>query len=166
MAEFLILRHGEPTLRGVFLGSLDPGLTELGRQQAAAIRIGPELSIYSSPLRRATETAAALGRPFQALEQLREIDYGPWEGLSWSEIEASYPLEASQKMQDWLGYTVPGAESWVEFQQRVAEALSKIKTPAIVIAHLGVNSILRELITGEPAMEFRQGYCEIVKLSL
>ena len=166
MAEFLILRHGEPTLRGVFLGSLDPGLSELGRQQAAAVFIDPALAIYSSPLRRARETAVELGRPFQIIDQLKEIDYGPWEGMSWAEIEARFPQEASHKMQDWLGYTVPGAESWVEFRQRVTVSLGEIRTPAIVIAHLGVNSVLRELITGEPAMEFRQGYCEIVKLSL
>lgn len=165
MAELLILRHGEPTLRGVFLGSLDPGLSEVGKAQAAAVCIDPALVIYSSPLRRARETAAGLGRPFQIIDQLREIDYGPWEGMSWAVIEARFPQEAERKMLDWLGYTVPGAESWIDFRQRVTKALSEIRTPAVVIAHLGVNSILRELITGEPASEFQQDYCEIVKLS-
>lgn len=164
MAEILILRHGEPTLRGVFLGSLDPGLTELGKSQAAGIRVAPDLAIYSSPLRRARETAQALDRPFQIMEELREIDYGPWEGLAWCEIETRFPHEASCKMRDWLGYTVPGAENWNAFRERVSNALSRIKTPAIVVAHLGVNAILRELITGQPAIEFRQDYCEIVKL--
>ena len=58
------------------------------------------------------------------------------------------------------------AQAQADFRQRVTGTLGEIRTPALVIAHLGVNSVLRELITGEPAMEFRQGYCEIVKLSL
>ena len=164
MAELLILRHGEPTLRGVFLGSLDPGLTELGRIQAASILVGPEFTIYSSPLRRARETAQILGRPFEMIDHLREIDYGPWEGLSWTEIESRFPAEAERKMKDWLGYTVPGAESWADFRRRVTGTLDEIRTPALVIAHLGVNSVLRESITGQPAIEFQQDYCEIVKL--
>ncbi len=169
MANLLIVRHGEPTLRGVFLGALDPGLSELGWQQASQLVVEGKWPIYASPLRRAAETASCvsrLGKPVIWIEEFREIGYGPWEGMTWAEIEERYPEEAARKSEDWFGYTVPGAESWSDFQARVQEGLRQIAVPAIVIAHLGVNSVLREAITGESAMSFTQEYCEIVKLIL
>ena len=165
MAELLIVRHGEPTLSGVFLGALDPSLSEEGRRQAARLVIDENWPVYVSPMLRAAETAAALGRPMIYVEDFREIGYGSWEGLTWAEIEARYPEEARLKTSDWFGHTVAGAESWEGFRARVATGLRRIKTPAIVVAHLGVNSVLREATTGEAAVSFQQGYCEIVRLA-
>jgi broad specificity phosphatase PhoE len=166
MAEILIVRHAEPVVRGVFLGASDPGLSETGIAQAKELMISEAYPIYCSPLRRARETADALGRPYQVLEGLREIDYGPWEGMSWTEIEQKFPDEAAQKMADWRGYCVEGAESWSAFEERVLGAFAQCLRPAIVVAHVGVNSVIHERITGSPAMEFRQAYCEILRLSL
>ena len=176
MANLLIVRHGEPRLRGVFLGALDPSLSEVGWQQASQfvveLAVESEWPIFASPLRRAAETASCLsclscpGKPVIWIEEFREIGYGPWEGLTWAEIEERYPEEARRKSEDWFGYTVPGAESWSNFQVRVQTGLRRIAVPAIIIAHLGVNSVLRETITGEPAVTFTQDYCEIVRLTL
>ena len=170
MADLLIVRHGEPTLRGVFLGALDPGLSELGRLQASRLWqelvVEREWPIYASPLRRAAETASCGGKPVIWIHEFREIGYGPWEGLTWPQIEERYPEEASRKSEDWFGYTVPGAESWNDFQVRVQAGLRRIAMSGIIVAHLGVNSVLRKTITGESAMTFRQEYCEIVKLTL
>ena len=170
MANLLIVRHGEPTLRGVFLGALDPGLSEVGWQQASRLAlelaVENEWPVFASPLRRAAETASRIGKPVIWIEEFREIGYGPWEGLTWAQIEERYPEEAGRKSEDWFAYTVPGAESWSDFQARVQAGLRRIGVPAIIIAHLGVNSVLRETITGESAMTFTQDYCEIVKLTL
>ena len=166
MAEVLIIRHAEPELRGVFLGSLDPGLSETGRVMAAEIVVPDDLNLYVSPKRRARETADAIRSGFQIVEGLREIDYGPWEGLSWKQIESQYPKESELKMQDWLGYTVPGAEPWAHFRKRVEMALMECTAPYAIVAHLAVNSVIQEIITGKPAYEFRQAYCEIVRLTL
>ncbi len=165
MADLLIVRHGEPTLRGVFLGVLDVGLSEEGRRQAAGLAIEEDWPVYASPMQRAAETAEALGRPVTYVEEFREIGYGDWEGLNWAEIERRFPDEARLKMADWFGYTVAGAESWDGFRARVKAGLLRISEPAIVVAHLGVNSVLREATTGEAAASFEQGYCEIVRLA-
>jgi broad specificity phosphatase PhoE len=164
VAEVLIVRHAEPELRGVFLGSLDPGLSLVGVDQARGLCVDSGLPVYVSPKRRARETAEAAGLEYQILEGLREIDYGPWEGMTWQDIEARFPEEAALKMADWLGYTAPGAEPWHKFQARVEEALAQCERPCVIVAHLAVNSVLRELITGEAAIGFRQAYCEIVRL--
>ncbi|MFN8941856.1 MAG: histidine phosphatase family protein, partial [Acidobacteriota bacterium] len=55
MALIYLVRHAEPTLRGVFLGSSDPPLSPTGLAQAQALS-RPPLPIYASPLRRAVET--------------------------------------------------------------------------------------------------------------
>ncbi len=165
MAEVVLIRHGEPTLRGVFLGSTDPGLSEAGRSQASTLHLNLDWPVYASPMRRATETAEAIGLKYEAVNDFREIDYGPWEGLSWAEIEARYPAEAQKKLQDWLGYSIEEAEAWSTFRSRVSAALAGCARPCIIVAHLAVNSVIRQLLTGEPELEFQQGYCEIVKLN-
>ncbi|MCX6611065.1 MAG: hypothetical protein NTW74_09485, partial [Acidobacteria bacterium] len=71
---------------------------------------------------------------------------------------------AQNKLKDWLGYSAEGAESWSSFRARVASSLAQCTRPCIIVAHLAVNSVIRQLLTGEPELEFQQGYCEIVKL--
>ncbi len=161
-----MIRHGEPTLSGVFLGSLDPGLSETGWKQARAIQLDSAWPVYASPLRRAQETASVFRTPVTLIEEFREISYGPWEGLRWDEIEQRFPEEAARKLADWLGYTVPGAESWSAFRKRVAVGLRRIEGSAIVVAHLGVNSVLRELSSGESPLNFQQDYGGLVRLKL
>lgn len=165
MADLLLIRHAEPEVRGVFLGRTDPPLSARGREEAAGLEVPPRFAIYCSPLRRALETAEFLGRPFTVLPGLAEIDYGPWEGLSWAQIETLYPEEAGLKMSDWLGYVVPGAEAWGDFQTRVLAALPRGEDCA-VIAHLGVNSVIHQYIRGESPLQFRQDYCQILPYTL
>jgi len=164
MAEILIVRHSQPELRGVFLGSLDPGLSEKGLEQAQELKVAAGLPVFVSPMRRAIETAKAAGMRYEVVEGLREIDYGPWEGLSWKEIEVRFPEEARLKMENWLGYMVPGAEDWVSFRSRVLASFELLRRPCVVVAHLAVNSVIREAVTKESPLGFMQGYCEIVKL--
>ncbi len=63
MARLFLIRHGEPA--GTWTDSQDPGLTDLGREQAKTaadrVRLLTPKQIVSSPLRRARETAAPLG---------------------------------------------------------------------------------------------------------
>lgn len=164
MAEIVVVRHAEPERRGAFWGATDLPLSAAGVVMAAGLRL-PEYRLYCSPLQRARQTAEAAGRrDYTVIEELREIDYGPWEGLRWAEIEARYPEEAARKLADWTGYDVAGAEPWGAFRERVARGLKRVETPAVVVAHVAVNGVLRELLTGEPASGFAQGYCEMVVL--
>lgn len=165
MAEVALIRHAEPSLRGVFLGSTDIGLSEFGLSQARALKLELDWPVYVSPMRRAIETAEAMNLRYSAVDGFREIDYGPWEGLSWAEIERRFPAEANSKLNDWLGYSIGGAESWSMFRSRVAAALTSCARPCVIVAHLAVNSVIRQLLSGEPELGFQQGYCEIVKLN-
>lgn len=99
--RFILLRHGQAEgnreLR--YLGATDAPLTELGREQArrlaAAVRPFRLAAIYSSPLVRARETARALtddtGLPVTLRDDLREMDFGAWEGRTRAAVLAEYP---------------------------------------------------------------------------
>ncbi|HEX6910165.1 MAG TPA: histidine phosphatase family protein, partial [Longimicrobium sp.] len=92
-----LVRHGETAWNrtGRLQGSRDLPLNEAGRRQAAALaehfRARSISAAYSSPLRRARETAGAIlaGRdvPVQVLPDLAEMRCGAWEGLDAAERE-------------------------------------------------------------------------------
>lgn len=151
LSAIYVVRHCEPAITGVLLGQSDPPLSEAGRGHAATL-VFPELAIvYSSPLRRAVETARAIGRgaPVEIIEDLREITYGDWDGRTWSEIETRDPEIAACKLRDWRGVTPPGGERWENFADRVKRAFERIlggpihhNGPAAIVAHAAVNQVI------------------------
>jgi broad specificity phosphatase PhoE len=110
VTTILLARHGETdwNREGRFQGHADPPLNETGRAQAAELAAeleGVELAaVYSSPLRRAVETAAVVaaehGLEPVAVDALREVDVGSWQGLTREEIEARFPEQFAR----WLDY--------------------------------------------------------------
>jgi broad specificity phosphatase PhoE len=123
----VLVRHGETewTLSGQHTGSTDIPLTERGREQAreAGQRIaGLSFAVVlSSPLSRALETArlAGLGDEVQTRDDLREWEYGEYEGLTSKEIRAQRP--------DWylFGDGCPGGETAAEVGERVDRVIAE-----------------------------------------
>ena len=124
--------------------------------------------MWTSPLRRARETADLLGAGrVVEVPELREIDQGAWTGKSWAEIEANWGDLASLKLSDWLGTPAPGGESWTDFLDRIRRALDIIRsgpTPAAIVGHQGVNAALLHLIDGRDPLAFQQSYGEVIQL--
>ena len=97
--EIVLVRHGETewSLSGQHTSRTDLPLVEIGRERAAAL--GPMLAgwdfglVLSSPLRRARETCELAGFSDRAeiVEDLREWDYGDYEGLTTPQIRESRP---------------------------------------------------------------------------
>ena len=108
--RIVLVRHGETvgasSIR--YFGSTDLALSAEGRAQArAAARSLPGDGfglVVSSPLMRAWQSATivARGRPVLLDPDLREIDFGHWEGLTAEEIEASDPA----RYRDWKHATI------------------------------------------------------------
>ncbi len=130
-----LLRHGqtEHTPERRFSGSSDVPLSEMGRAEArAAARYlaGRGIDVVvSSPLQRCRDTAAAaaevLGLPVAVDDDLRELDFGEWEGLTGDEVRTRSPLAFRR----WWGATdvrAPGGESIADVSARVARARERI----------------------------------------
>jgi broad specificity phosphatase PhoE len=125
----VLVRHGETDWNREhrYQGHADTPLNEAGRRQAlelAELLGGERLSVvYTSPLRRASETAemvaARLGLHAHELEALREIDVGDWQGLTVDEVRTRYPEQLDVAWRS--GW--PNGETHDELAARVLPAL-------------------------------------------
>jgi broad specificity phosphatase PhoE len=134
LTEILLARHGETdwNRESRFQGHADPPLNELGRQQAAelaeALAQEQLAAVYSSPLRRALETAqlvaARHGLEAVPVEGLREVDVGSWQALTRDEVERRFP----EQFRRWLdhGRGWDDGESYEEMGERVLAALDEL----------------------------------------
>jgi probable phosphoglycerate mutase len=130
-----LLRHGqtEHTPERRFSGSSDVPLSDLGRAEArSAARYLADRGIdvvVSSPLGRCRETAAAaaevLGLGVEVDEDLRELDFGEWEGLTGDEVRARSPL-AYRRWWGAVDVRAPGGESIADVSARVARVRERI----------------------------------------
>src|SRR5437016_11644351 len=94
--RLVMLRHGQTdfNLGSRMQGQLDTELRELGRAQAVAaaevLAKRQPLLIVSSDLRRAYDTASALGErtglPVQVDSRLRETHLGDWQGMTHAQV--------------------------------------------------------------------------------
>lgn len=147
----VLVRHAETVLAGRFCGQSDPDLNCAGEQQLACI--APAVAslgiqrILSSDLRRARRTAEAIARqtgiPIELHPALREIDFGLWEGLNWSQIEARNPREAQTWVDEFPMRTAPAGEPYREFTERIDNAFAPLLQSdaddvTAVVTHRGV----------------------------
>ena len=138
--NLVLVRHGETqaNLAQRWSGSRDLEITDLtDRGKEQAIRLGRWFKerrfvpnhVYSSPQRRAFETAILAGGHWglnvEKIEDLKETGAGMFEGLNWSEIEERYPREAEgfRDSRDWS--VVRGAEQESDRRRR-GERLLKL----------------------------------------
>ncbi len=131
-----LIRHGQTNWNAIrrAQGQSDSGLTELGRQQATALR--SELithniaSVYCSSSLRTRQTAELLFQDreirLQLLDTLREIFLGPWEGQLYEDIAKEYPDAYQQFWHAPHLFALADAESFSALQQRAMTAIANI----------------------------------------
>ncbi len=134
MTTFLLIRHGENDFTGKRLIGRLSGvhLNDCGRKEARAIAEHlnhQELTaIYSSPLERAMETAEPLSQslslPIIPCDDLMEVDFGQWQGLTAKEMHRRKLFKLIQDKPSLVEF--PGGESYTAAQQRVLSTLAKI----------------------------------------
>jgi broad specificity phosphatase PhoE len=128
----VLVRHGETDWNREhrFQGHADTPLNDAGRRQARdlAERLVDEPldALYTSPLRRALETARIvgdrLGLGVRTSEPMQEIDVGSWEGLTIEEVRARFPTE--EKVAWSAGWA--GGETYADLDERVVPALFEL----------------------------------------
>jgi broad specificity phosphatase PhoE len=138
--SIVLVRHGETewSLSGQHTSHTDLPLTERGRERAAALT--PALAewdfalVLTSPLRRARETCeiAGLADRAEICDDLREWDYGEYEGLTTPQIRETNPT--------WSLWTdgCPGGESPEQVGERADRAIARLRSAdgdAVAFAH-------------------------------
>jgi len=148
MTVFHLLRHGEHAVQGRICAGRAPGigLSARGRSEAeaAAERLAHAgiAAIYASPLDRAQETAAIIGRrlelPVETNLELNELDFGEWTGQTFDEVR-KHP-----RWPEWAQHRsiscIPGGETMRDVQRRVVEALIEMREQhpddgVVVVSH-------------------------------
>ena len=172
MSRCFLVRHGatEWNTQGRIQGQSDPSLNDAGKRQARrlGLRLGsvPFAEARCSDLRRCRETAAGilLGRNevrLQEMPELREKNFGAWEGLTFREVEARYP----DLYRNWLmaadpSFAPPGGESDLQLYSRadtVVDRLREARTDRdgnfLVVTHGGMLRALIARLLGLPAQK-------------
>jgi broad specificity phosphatase PhoE len=160
-----LVRHGEVEERyhRVFGGRLDMALSALGQEQAEALarylqRV-PFDAIYASPMRRVQQTLDRLvqnQKPQPILiDELREVDFGAWTGLSWEEVNDRFGVSAYQWLEQLEQGAIQRAEPISAFRQRIEIAIERILEDgpgrtAAVVCHGGVIRMLLAIFLDLP----------------
>lgn len=175
MSDFPLLhlvRHGETNanLAGRYAGWSDDRLNERGRSQCAELAAslageGVD-ALFTSPVRRAVETAeilaASLAAPVRTVRDLREIEPGPWKGLTEEEVSRDRVAEYEAWRRAPHTLELPGRESLAAVLERSLGALGRIardreetpEVPALVVTHLAVIRVVWLTAGGRPLSEY------------
>lgn len=182
MTKLLLVRHAETNLADTFCGHSDPGLNAHGWAQIP--RLIGELEgyaierVYTSDLQRAQQTAWAIASRFGAechvRTGLREIHFGRWEGLRWSEIALRDPQEASRWMREYPLGNFPEGEDMRSFNTRVRLEIESLiggsdRGPVTIVTHGGViRSVLTEIarVSTEEAWRRTKAYAVAIPIEI
>lgn len=131
--ELILIRHGttQGNLEKRFIGTLDVPLAPQGEELAR--KVGPTLPrvehIYRSPLMRCRQTAELLwpGVEMTVIDELRESDFGPFEGKNHEELKDDPLYQAWISQGDHLNFAaMPVGESAQQVVDRVSVGLEKL----------------------------------------
>lgn len=166
--KLYLIRHGQTDWNadGKIQGSKDIELNSKGiiqaRQLTEIVKSNYKVSkIYSSPQKRATTTAKILSDSinieYTVIKGLEEINLGEWEGLSWEEVQSSYPLEFNDWFNNRRHTKPPKGESYQEMLERnlkaIREIIDKNDEDVVVVTHSAVIMCLQCFITNIPFEE-------------
>ncbi|MGE0706776.1 MAG: histidine phosphatase family protein [Planctomycetota bacterium] len=172
MARLWLVRHGETewNAESRIQGHLDPPLNAVGRDQAldaagrlaAYFRGQPAPPIYTSDLRRAAQTAIAIGRALRTrprvAKKLRERAFGVLEGKTLPELAETLPDEVRAYRRGQKD-AIPEAEPYAAFCERAvraARAIARREPRAVVVTHGGVIKAVLRVALG-PDAQFMVG---------
>ncbi len=169
MGHLILVRHGvtDWNVSGRFQGHSDIPLSDEGRAQAKALSgrlydIGPFDVVYSSPLKRAFETATLAlpaGAPEVRLEpRLKELNFGSFEGATLAENQRHAAWDTW--FGDPFGRTTPAGESYEQLRNRAVDwlnGLNRDKT-TLAFAHSGTIQMLLSHVVGVERPSWRKRF--------
>jgi alpha-ribazole phosphatase/probable phosphoglycerate mutase len=163
-----LVRHGQVADGHTdrYHGHNDIGLSPKGVQQfetlAAQLEPLPLAGIYASDLTRALTGAEIISRGREVAPQIipafREVHFGVWEGLNFTEIAERYPAELEARFKDLTTFRIPGGESLTDVRARALPRLTSLiqqhhQEAFLIVAHAGINRVILSDALGLP-LEF------------
>ncbi|WP_415885423.1 histidine phosphatase family protein [Neptuniibacter sp. QD37_6] len=157
-----LFRHGEPELKGVYLGRTDSPLSAKGQSTCEAVLANGEWDlVVSSPLQRALKSARWLANTrqieLQVWDELQELDFGDWDGVGFEQVYSEDPVAADNFWQAPQDFPAPNGETIQQFKQRIAKVKEQLlqlsEKKVLVVTHGGV---IRGLIGSLLGMEADQ----------
>jgi len=178
MAQRLILaRHASTGASGRYIGASDLPLDEEGRRQAQAL--GQAVArravgrCLCSPLLRARQTAELAALAFEVDSDLREIDFGRWEGKAFDEIRRDYPEAVDHWASFAPDFAFPGGERLGDFHERIHRVAHRIAEgdadTVLAVTHGGVILALICHLLGlkpEKYVQFKVGNASLTTIEL
>jgi broad specificity phosphatase PhoE len=180
MTEIVLVRHAQTALNrdGRIRGRMDPPLDDYGLAQARetarhVARRWQVCAVYSSPLRRAKQTARAIaeaqGLEAHPIKGLLDLDFGEWNGLSVAEARSQYPNLHRAWNEKPHTVCFPRGEGLVDVQRRVVHGISDIVSEhgdetVCMVGHSVVNRVIVCTVLGislEAFWRFGQGTCAV-----
>lgn len=184
VTSLFLLRHAEveSKYQRVFGGRIDMELSPRGHEQADALaryiaRHQFDV-VYASPMKRVQQTMRPLASQFTKApvlcEELREVDFGDWTGLSWDEVFSRYRISAFQWLEQIECAGIPNGECRSRFAARVEPCLRRILADhrgqsVAVICHGGVIRMILSLLLDLPLSKmaaFEIDYASITRIDL
>ena len=193
--RLVLVRHAQTdwNREGRYQGWRDTPLSETGRVQAEAagrlLASQPLAAVWSSPLQRARETAAAIAAPQRLGVRedgaFKEMRFGDWEGLTRDEVSARFPAEYRAWGETPHLVTLPGGETLAEVRQRVLHGLEDLReahdgqTVCLVAHGISIRMLILEALglgtdrlwslqvssTGISELEFRDDWAAVHRMN-
>jgi broad specificity phosphatase PhoE len=175
----LLVRHGQTksNITGYFMGWSNEDISDLGYAQVRSLssRLAefPIATIYTSPLKRAMNTARILAEPHKlelnVLDDLTEIGLGDWQGLHRDEISQKWPEIWRQSRIDPSVVTFPNGENFQQLTERAVRAFNRIVADntnrhTLAVTHDAVIRVLVAHVLGTSNSIYR--HMEIFNASL
>ena len=160
-----LIRHGQVVGHDQkrYNGQYDVALTDLGIEQYHRLKErladAPISACYTSDLTRCTTGADIICQQFGIepvrRRELRELNIGIWEGLTWQEIRTTWPDEWQARLADLVHHRVPQGENILDVNARLMPVIHEIVErhqgqEVLVVGHGGVNRIVLLNTIGAP----------------
>jgi len=156
MTRLILIRHGETAWNAgeVFRGRADIGLNERGLKQAElaglCLKDTAVEAVYSSPLKRARDTAAAIARhhglEVAVTEGLNDFNFGAWQGMAHDDVREKYRELYDQWLKEPARVRMPAGENLDEVKARamalVKTVIARYRGAIALVSHRVVHKTL------------------------
>lgn len=171
MKNLYLVRHGNTVdnINFRYSGFSDCDLSDVGREQASQLNAYLKSididRIYTSTLKRTSQTVGEisqhLGLEMVGLDDLREMDFGRFDGRSFDEVEREFPEDVKRMMEGDLMYTFPDGENLGMAYERNARGIDKVIEECrdvdnvLVCVHMGtIRNVLSHLFVKGPGLHW------------